>query len=205
MKRVLLLHGIWSVDAFLRPLARCLTPSFSTEIFTYSSVFQPSHATKTALRRCLEHTQVDYIVGHSLGGVLALQVLQEYPHLQDQVQRVVCLGSPLKGSTVVRQLERRGARRLVGCSHDVLHQGCAPWTGRTEVAVIAGNKARGLGTLIARIEEDSDGTVGVSETHLEGIAHHRVVPASHSGLLWCPQTADLTSHFLRFGSFPQSL
>lgn len=203
MDKIILLHGIWSVDAFMRPLARALEKHYEPHIFTYSSVFQTSSTTKQRLVDLLNDTGAGYIVGHSLGGVLAMQTLCEHPHLQHQVKRLVCLGSPLKGSQVVRRLGSvRGGPRLVGHSFTTLHDGCAPWTGQTEVAVIAGNKAQGLGQLLAPFSEDSDGTVGISETQLEGVLHHTVVPASHSGLLWCPTTAQLTTHFLQVGVFP---
>lgn len=187
----------------MRPLARALEKHYEPHIFTYSSVFQTPLATKQRLVGVLEKTGASYIVGHSLGGVLALQTLVEHPHLQTQVKRVVCLGSPLKGSQVVRRLAQvRGGPRLVGHSFSALHDGCEPWVGQTEVAVIAGNKAQGLGQLLAPFSEDSDGTVGISETQLDGVMHHRVVSASHSGLLWCPTTAQLTAHFLQSGVFP---
>lgn len=89
-----------------------------------------------------------------------------------------------------------------GQSFNTLQMGCSPWEGKTEVAVIAGNKPQGLGKLVAPFTEDNDGTVGISETQLEGIVHHRIVPTSHSGLLWCPNTAHLTAHFLQSGCFP---
>lgn len=203
MDKIILLHGIWSVDAFMRPLARALQHHYEPHVFTYSSVFHSSQHTKNRLVDLITTTHASCIVGHSLGGVLALQTLSEHPHLQEQVKRLVCLGSPLKGSQVVHKLGRvRGGHRVVGQSFDALHSGCAPWTGKTEVAVIAGNKAQGLGQLFAPFIEESDGTVGISETQLDGIAHHCVVSASHSGLLWCPITAQLTAHFLQQGCFP---
>lgn len=189
----------------MRPLARALQTHYEPHIFTYSSVFQSSDHTKNRLAKLISSTGASCIVGHSLGGVLALQTLCEQPHLQDHIKRVVCLGSPLKGSQVVRRLgNMRGGSRIVGHSFDALHRGCVPWQGRTQVAVIAGNKSQGLGQILSPFSEDSDGTVGVSETKLDGIVHHRVVAASHSGLLWCPVTAELTRHFLQSGSFPNT-
>jgi len=187
----------------MRPLARSLKNHYEPHIFTYSSVFHPSYHTKCRLVELLDKTQAAYIVGHSLGGVLAMQTLCEHPHLQEHVKRLVCLGSPLKGSRVVQKLATvRGGPRLVGQSFNTLHVGCSPWDGKTEVAVIAGNKPQGLGKLFAPFAEENDGTVGISETKLEGVVHHRIVPASHSGLLWCPNTAQLTAHFLKSGCFP---
>ncbi len=187
----------------MRPLARTLEQHYQPHMFTYSSVFHTPQHTKQKLVELLHKTQAAYIVGHSLGGVLALQTLCDNPYLQEQVKRLVCLGSPLKGSQVVQKLATvRGGHRLVGQSFNTLQMGCSPWEGKTEVAVIAGNKPQGLGKLVSPFAEDNDGTVGISETKLEGVVHHRIVAASHSGLLWCPNTAQLTAHFLQSGCFP---
>ena len=46
-----------------------------------------------------------------------------------------------------------------------------------------------------------DGTVAVEETRLPGIADHRTITTSHSGLLFSSEVADLTASFLRGGRF----
>jgi hypothetical protein len=67
--------------------------------------------------------------------------------------------------------------------------------------MVAGNTAHGLGQLFGRFDGDSDGTVAVVETRLEGLTDHVVVPASHSGLLLSRTAAGHTLHFLRHGRF----
>ena len=69
---------------------------FQVHAFGYSSVFGgPDVAVPQLLERLADAGPLS-LVGHSLGGLLALEALRRNPQLP--VQRVVCLGSPLRGS-----------------------------------------------------------------------------------------------------------
>lgn len=200
-QRVLLLHGIWNARSWLVPLAlRLRAIGLSPQIFGYASVFSgPDVAVADLVERLREGPPVS-IVGHSLGGLVALEALRQMPSLP--VPRLVCLGSPLCGSDAARALVRRGwPAPWLGRSAGLLQRGCDPWTGPTEIGMVAGNVPRGLGRLFARLEGDSDGTVAVAETRLQGLADHCLVASSHSGLVFSQQAADQAAHFLLHGCF----
>ena len=72
---------------------------------------------------------------------------------------------------------------------------------KAEVGLVAGDVARGVGRLFARFEGDSDGTVGVEETRLPGLADHCVVHSSHTGLVFSREAVAQAAHFLRHGRF----
>ena len=115
---------------------------------------------------------------------------------------MVCLGSPLCGSGAARDLGRRAwTAPVLGRSGTLLQAGCAPWQGAVPVGMVAGNVARGIGRLITRFEGASDGTVGLEETRLPGLAAHCVVPASHTGLVFSADAARQAAYFLREGRF----
>ncbi len=59
----------------------------------------------------------------------------------------------------------------------------------------------GLGFALGSLTAPHDGTVAVAETRLPGIADHRTVSASHTGMLLSSEVADLVVEFLRSGSF----
>ena len=200
-RRVLLLHGIWNARAWLAPLASRLRRSgFQPEVFGYSSVFGGPDAAIPALIERLRNSPSVHLVGHSLGGLVALEALRQSPSLP--VPRLVCLGSPLCGSDAARALVRRGwPAPWLGRSASLLQRGCDPWPGQTEIGMVAGNVPRGLGRLFARFDGDSDGTVAVAETRLEGLKDHCLVASSHSGLVFSQQAADQAAHFLRHGRF----
>ena len=179
---------------------RLRAQGFSVETFGYPSVLGgPDVAVPALVERLRGEGQV-FLVGHSLGGLMALEALRQAPELD--VPRVVCLGSPLRGSETARALADHGWAAALGRSAELLLQGLPEWHGRAQVGLIAGSVAHGLGALVGALHGDSDGTVGLAETRLGGLVDHCVVHASHSGLVLSPEVALLAGSFLRQGRFP---
>lgn len=201
IQRVLILHGIWNARSWLAPLARRLRgEGFQTEIFGYPSIFGGPGAAIPALVARLRASGPIHLVGHSLGGLIALEALRSAPDLA--VPRLVCLGSPLCGSRAARGLGGHAwSAPLLGRSGAMLRTGCPPWQGGTQVGMVAGNVARGVGRLLARFDDASDGTVAVAETRLAGLADHCIVAASHTGLVFSAPAARQAARFLRHGRF----
>lgn len=199
--RVLLVHGLLNADSWLRPLAaRLRAHGFDTELFGYSSLLDGPQCAVPRMVGRLRRERVDAIVGHSLGGLIALEALREAPDAA--VARVVCLGSPLRGSLTARNIAARPwTRPLLGRSAGLLQGGLERWDGAAAVGLVAGDVARGAGRLFARFEGGSDGTVGLEETRLPGLADHCVVHSSHTGLVFSREAAAQAAHFLRHGRF----
>lgn len=202
MKRVLLVHGLLNANYWLWRLStRLRAQGFDTEIFGYPSVLGgPDRAIPRLVER-LRQRPVDALVGHSLGGLIALEALRSTPEVA--VPRVVCMGSPLRGSDTARRLAAHAwGRPLLGRSSGLLCDGLHEWNGGgTEVGVIAGDHAVGAGRLFSRFDGDSDGTVALDETRLPGLADHCVVHCSHTGLVFSAEAAAQAAHFLREGRF----
>lgn len=201
IRRVILLHGIWMCGATMLPLARRLrVQGFTTEIHGYRSV---SGGTEEVAGQLLERLRAGgpaHVVGHSLGGLVALRAMQKDPAAR--VGRIVCLGSPLCGSGAAAGLARhRSSRIWFGRSRRVLLDGCVAWPQRLEVGVIAGNAPYGLGRFFGRFEGEHDGTVAVEETHSPQLTDHLVVRASHVGMLLSSEVAAQTGRFLDSGTF----
>ncbi|WP_184410846.1 alpha/beta fold hydrolase [Xanthomonas translucens] len=203
LPQVLLLHGIWNGRPWLDPLAwRLRRAGFRVATFGYSTAFGGAEAALPRLQqrigRLAEHGSVA-LVGHSLGGLIALHALRQAPQLP--VTRVVCLGSPLAGSAVAQALLRRGLGVALGRSAGLLQHGLGHWDGHAAVGMVAGSVALGLGNRIAALGPESDGTVALAETRVPGLHDHCLVRASHSGLLFSPLAARQTAAFLRHGRF----
>ena len=117
--------------------------------------------------------------------------------------RIVCLGSPLRGSAAARSFAAwgRGGQVLLGHNRELLEQGLERWDGPRQVGMIAGRTPLGLGAMLGHFEGDHDGTVAVEETRLPGLADHCVVETNHTGLLFSPEVAQLTASFLHCGRF----
>ena len=200
-RRVLLLHGIWNARLWLSPLARKLRAAgFEPQIWGYDSVLGGPARAVPALIDALRDGPPTHVVGHSLGGLVALEALQRAPDLP--VARVVCLGSPLRGSGTARALgAHRWSSPILGRSAALLCDGLPAWEGHVAVGMVAGHVPRGVGRLLAAVDAQSDGTVGIAETRLPGLCDHCLVAASHSGLVLSPEAARQAAHFLREGRF----
>ena len=206
---IVLLHGLWMHGIVTTPLQRRLRQDagFAARHFSYQTVSKDLETNRQKLldwMHALPETTV-HLVGHSLGGVLALQVIADPGW--DRPGRVVCLGSPLVDSAAARRLQNwPGGRTILGKTlrDAVLEQPLRECPKGREVGVIAGNVAVGIGRLIGPLEKPNDGVVSVAETKLPGITDHIVLPVTHLGLLFSSQVATQTAFFLRHGRFDTS-
>src|SRR5690606_40697080 len=93
----------------------------------------------------------------------------------------------------------------LGRSAALLRTGCPRLPPGVEVGMLAGSRPRGLGALVAHFEGVHDGTVELAETHVPGLADHRVIDASHTGLLFSREAVRQVAGFLQAGRFPRGL
>ena len=203
---VVLVHGLWMTgieSGLLRSRLR-EDYGFDTRQYSYHTVKVGLEENVRELHAFLQGVAGDpvHIVGHSLGGLLALHTLMRYP---DQRRgRVVCLGSPLRGSSAARAMAGLpfGEDMLGATIRDaVLAGGMTEYRGSREVGVIAGTLGVGLGVIIDNLPSPNDGTVAVEETRLPGIKDHLEIGVSHTGLLVSKLVASETAYFLRHGEF----
>jgi pimeloyl-ACP methyl ester carboxylesterase len=144
-----------------------------------------------------------HFVGHSLGGLIALQALQRNPGLSHG--HVVCLGSPLRGSAAARGMARLpGGSFLIGKSLEILRNGIERWDGTQAVGAIAGRLPMGLGVALGALASPHDGTVSVAETEIPGLTDHCIVPVTHTGLLFSEEVAAQTIAFLGSARFSRN-
>jgi len=200
-RRVLLVHGLLNSDYWLTVLSRRLrAEGFDTAIFGYGSIFGGPGKAVTRLRERLQRERFDALVGHSLGGLVALEALGEAP--DSSVSRLVCLGTPLRGSETARRIAARAwSRPVLGRSASLLQAGHDSANGGVPVGMVAGDVPWGLGRLFHRFDAISDGTVGLDETRVPWLADHCVVHSSHSGLVFSAEAAAQAAHFIREGRF----
>lgn len=207
---VVCVHGYLSHGAGMYLIKRRLEREYGLPalLFSYPSVRGTLDENSAALAAFIREQDIDtvHIIGHSLGGVLALRTLSNDPDVTSG--RVVCLGSPLSGSRAGRILsELDWAEDIIGKSlpEGVLQQSANDWAADVcanhDIGVIAGNIPLGLGRLVTHFDEDNDGTVAVSETRLDGVKDHMIMPVSHKGMLVSAAVADQAAAFIRRGEF----
>lgn len=198
---VLVLHGLMMRSPLLWPLAHRLRGrGFATLTFDYGTLFgSPARAMeRLAMQLYGLAPGPVHIVAHSLGGLIALEAMNQYQKLPPG--RVVCLGSPIAGSSSARNLQQRGLALLSGRSGPLLRGGLQQLPER-EIGMIAGAKSMGLGKMFSRFDGLNDGTVAVWETRLPGLRDHVVLPVSHTGLVFDARAAELAAGFLQTGHF----
>lgn len=206
MISVVTVHGLWMRGAAMALLRRRLEPhGFQVYEFTYSSVTGSLKANAAALAAFVAATpgHTVHLIGHSLGGVVIREMLESRDPRLTRVGRVVCLGSPLRGSRTAARLARLpGGRRAIGnCIAELnARGGFTAWAPGSEAGSIAGRVPFGLGRLFGPFPEPNDGTVAVAETRVDG-AEHVVLPVSHFAFLWSKRVAEQTEHFLLHGRF----
>lgn len=176
-------------------------------MFSYPSLLRSIDENAESLAEFLESRGLNrvHLLGHSLGGIVALRMLATLPI---EVQgRIVCLGSPLTGSRSAEVVNYLDVRDWISSSlkAGIIDAAANDW-GRAvcdshDVGVIAGSVGLGLGRFVARIKEANDGTIAVSETRLDGAADHLIMDVSHNRLLTSPAVIDQAASFLRHGRF----
>jgi pimeloyl-ACP methyl ester carboxylesterase len=207
---VICVHGYLSHGAGMYLIKRRLEREYGMRVllFSYPSVRGALDENAASLAAfIIEHgSATTHIIGHSLGGVLALRM-----HVNNPVflpGKIVCLGSPLSGSRAANYLnELEWAEDIIGRSvpDAMIHQNANEWAtevvGRRDIGVIAGNVPLGFGRLVAKFDEDNDGTISISETRLDGAKDHLVMPVSHKGMLVSAAVADQAASFIKRGEF----
>lgn len=201
---VVLVHGLWMNGWDMSLLRRRLEQAgYETHRFVYHSM----HA--TPLQNAMDlnayiltlDASVIHLVAHSLGGLVLRHLFHEYP--QQRSGRVVTLGTPHQHSGAARSLADFPLTRILLGKSIVngLLGNAPPWHSAHEFGSIAGDMRFGLGLVIPGAGQSGDGTVAVTETHLEGMHDHAVVHATHTGLLLSKTAAEQVIRFLQTGHF----
>ena len=202
---MVLVHGLWVHGLVMAPLRpRLARAGFRALAYSYPTVrLTLTQNAQRLARYCrgLDAPRLD-LVGHSLGGLVVLAMLDGAPDVA--VGRIVLAGVPFAGSHAARRLSRLpGGRTALGRSLPEWLEGGPrdPAAGR-EIGVIAGSVPVGMGRFVAPdLPRPNDGAVSVRETRMPGMRDHIVLPVSHSGMLLSAEVCRQVSAFLRDGAF----
>ena len=202
---VILVHGLWMTGIEMSLLGKRLAQhDFDPIRFRYPTLKTGLDANLASFAQFIQAntSATTHIIGHSLGGVLALQTLQRYPDLP--ISKVICLGSPLTDSSAARRVAKSTiGNKLIGrMLHDaVLHCPLTQWRGLQAVGVIAGERRFGLTSMTKLLTAPSDGVVTIAETCLPGITDHLVMRVGHGMLVLSEDVAEQCAYFLQHGQF----
>jgi pimeloyl-ACP methyl ester carboxylesterase len=203
MTHTIVIHGLWMTGVEASLLRHRLAHAgFAVEQYHCRSLTTDVETVVSELEQRVRAVPGPaHLVGHSLGGLVALRLAERLPDLE--LGHVVLLGSPVNGSAAARAVAAwPGMQWMLGRlpAEELLATG-RRWTRGTPIGVIAGTQSMGLGRFVGRLREPNDGTVSVDETRLEGATEHLVLPVSHMGMLVSDEVAHRVATFLRTGTF----
>jgi pimeloyl-ACP methyl ester carboxylesterase len=205
VETVVLVHGLWvhgvAMGLMRRRLAR---RGYRAHAYSYPSMRLTLAENAERLARYCRDLSAPrlHFVGHSLGGLIILRMLERAPGLPPG--RAVLLGSPVAGSLAARRLARLpGGRAALGRSAPEWREAAQPdFAAGREIGVIAGRTPVGIGRLVAPdLPAPSDGVVSVAETRLPLMRDHLVLGVNHFGMLISRAVVRQVCAFLREGAF----
>jgi pimeloyl-ACP methyl ester carboxylesterase len=204
-----LVHGVW-VHGVLMELQRRYLAQMGIEAVCYSYPTVRLTLTENAHRlaqfsRTLAAPVIHW-VGHSLGGLVILRMLERESALPPG--RVVLLGTPygdthagraLAGSALGARMLGRSLREWLESTKPVQFPG-------REIGVLAGTLSVGLGRVFAPdLPKPNDGAVTVAETRLAAACDSIELPVSHTGMVLSRRVARQVGAFLRDGRFDHNV
>ena len=206
---VILLHGLARTENSMDKLELELEKSgFDVQNIGYQSRKHDietlaNSAIDPALEECGSGENVNFVT-HSMGGILVRQYLSRkaIPNLN----RVVMLGPPNKGSEVVDTLGRfPGFHFANGDAGLQLGTGKASvpnslGAANFDLGVIAGTRSINL-ILSAIIPGSDDGKVSIENTKIEGMNDHLVMPVTHTFMMTNTAVIEQVVHYLQHGYF----
>lgn len=202
---VIVVHGLWVHGLIMGWLARRIAHAgFAAHTYSYPSLrlTLSENAARLARHCATVAAPRVHIVAHSLGGLLALKMLETTRAVR--CGRLVLVGTPYGDSIAARRLARLpGGNALLGRSiAEWLHTPRPAPDGSTEIGVIAGTRGIGLGRLVAPdLPQPHDGVVALAETEIPGVTHRVALHVSHSEMLVSRDVARQCCAFLRSGRF----
>lgn len=201
---VIIVHGLWVHGLVMGWLARRIAQcGFDTHTYSYPSMHLTLTENAVRLARYCEALEAPrvHMVGHSLGGLIALQML-EMTHTV-RCGRLVLAGMPYRDSFSARRFAQfPGGTALLGHSIDEWLRRSPLEIHAEETGVIAGSRGLGLGRLVAPdLPCPNDGVIALAETEIPGVTRRVVLEVSHSAMLISQDVARQCCAFLRSGQF----
>jgi pimeloyl-ACP methyl ester carboxylesterase len=195
---VVLVPGLWVPAAAMALLSlRLQRRGHDVHVFAYHGR-APHPANVEALARF--SNGATGFVGHSLGGLVILDMLNRYADVP--AQAVVLLGAPVRGCLAGRRFRRaRLGRWMMGACGSLWDERPARWMRGAPLGVVAGTLPLGLGRAFGSLPGPNDGVVRVEETTVDGMAGRALVRQGHSMLVVSGEVASLVARFLAGGRF----
>lgn len=204
MKRaVFLVHGLYMTPLVMALMERRLQRLGYT---TFNFGYRTRHVSGLTLKKMSEavnsmDAQDITLVGHSMGGLLIHYLVARYrfPHKR---LRIVTLGTPYNGSTIVKQLAKTPlSTPLFGheSTQSLLARGLREVSKRVPVGVVIGTNNLGVGKVFGI--DEGDGTVATQEAELDWATDEIYFNVTHAGLLYSKRVISSIDRFIQRDHF----
>ncbi|HCH2825720.1 triacylglycerol lipase [Vibrio parahaemolyticus] len=202
--KIIILHGLYMHGLVMQPLSQKLRKlGYETQVLSYNTVAIDESSLFDSIDHSLNPLTANVLVGHSLGGLMIKRYLANRKPTTSLISHVVAIGSPLKGASIVGQIQDLGLGAILGNSpHHGLNKHDDAWAFPQKLGSIAGTVPIGARPLLIRNDNTmSDGTVTVEETRLDGMQDHIEVKQTHTSLIYNTFVPQQIDHFIRTDYF----
>jgi triacylglycerol lipase len=206
LKPLILIHGLlrtkysmWYMGERLRKYG------FQPYLFGYKSLKNPIATHSAELRDFIVENNLQdsplYFLTHSLGSIV-LRHLSIFNGDKFQLVRAVHLGPPHTGSRTARALMKVPLLgTLLGPSfRELANLNLPTLPDAPSVGVIAGKIKLNRG-YYGVMTGENDGVVEISETLIDGVYCHKIIPGTHSLLPYNKAALEEAALFLLYGKF----
>ncbi|EGU43407.1 acetyltransferase/hydrolase [Vibrio ichthyoenteri ATCC 700023] len=188
----------------MQPLSRKLRElGFDTQTITYNSIAIDQDSIFEKIDGALSSDMTNLLVGHSLGGLVIKHYLASRRPSTEIISHIVTIGTPIKGASIVERIKQLGFSSILGNApqHGLnLHDD--RWEFPQKLGCIAGTLPLGARTLLMMDNSiQSDGTVTVDETKIDGMTDHIQTPRSHTSLIYSAFVPKQIQHFSQHDMF----
>ncbi len=200
--KVFVLHGLGRSSVSMRFLyLRLKSARFDVELLDYPSRAATIAELTEMLDAQLPETGTIHFVGHSLGGILAKNLMNGLP--EERRGRIVQLGAPNFGSEMAARAEILGP--FMGPVLAELEPNDAAEDEQLDIGAIAGTAAIQALSLITGVEGENDGKVSVKSAWGHATADKRIkLNVAHSTMMLNGEVIAATIEFLLTGKFREN-
>lgn len=206
---VILLHGLArSADSMQKLETELNNANYKVVNIDYPSQTADvetlaNEAIPRGLQQCAKNEKINFVT-HSMGGILVRQYLNQ--HEIKQLNKVVMLGPPNKGSEVVDKIGNwkffkwlnGPAGQQLGTDKNSIPNKLGK--ANFDLGIIAGSSSINL-FLSSLIPGEDDGKVSIENTKIDGMNNHLTMPVTHPFMMKNKKVIKQVNYYLQYGKF----